>query len=152
MTLREYLKALPRNERSDALEAVAMACGVTRSAVKHWVTGARNIPAGKAAKVVKLLGGAVSMEDLIPELKTLESSDEPEAKGPGPAKGFWLVWRESGSAPTKKHPSFESAVTEAERLSKKYIGENFYVLAPVDCVSSMAATIRWASVKKIEED
>lgn len=40
---------------------------------------------------------------------------------------FFMVWNESGHAPTYKHPTLESAKQEAERLTRRHGGE-FHVL------------------------
>jgi plasmid maintenance system antidote protein VapI len=48
---------------------------------------------------------------------------------------FWLVWCDRGvMPPTVKHPTEQHARDEAERLARKYAGETFHVLAPVDSV------------------
>jgi hypothetical protein len=41
---------------------------------------------------------------------------------------FWLVWNPEGRSPTCKHPSRESAQTEAGRLAKTFPGQRFWVL------------------------
>lgn len=41
---------------------------------------------------------------------------------------FWLVWRNGGGAPTKKHTSQASARKEAERLARANPGAEFVVL------------------------
>jgi hypothetical protein len=45
-------------------------------------------------------------------------------------KIFYLVWREQGGAPTRKHDSLLSARREAERLASQY-GDEIHVLASV---------------------
>ncbi len=47
------------------------------------------------------------------------------------ARPFWLVWNESGHAPTFKHDSEESARREAERLARNNPGQQFHVLQVV---------------------
>lgn len=42
---------------------------------------------------------------------------------------FWLVWNIDGGAPTRKHDSEQSAITEAERLARLNHGQHFAVLA-----------------------
>lgn len=44
---------------------------------------------------------------------------------------FWLVWCPTGYDPVHKHPTHESAVTEAERLARLHKGETFVVLESV---------------------
>ena len=47
-------------------------------------------------------------------------------------KEFWLIWSpRSGRWPRHAHRTKESAEQEAERLSLKYPGRHFYVLAPI---------------------
>lgn len=41
---------------------------------------------------------------------------------------FWLIWREDGGVPTRKHFSAEAARREAKRLAQKHPGKEFYVL------------------------
>lgn len=41
---------------------------------------------------------------------------------------FWLVWNPQGGSPTFKHPTFDSAKAEAERLAKLHPNQSFYVL------------------------
>ena len=41
---------------------------------------------------------------------------------------FWLVWSESGNAPTQKHIIGREAQKEAERLAMKHRGRQFHVL------------------------
>lgn len=49
---------------------------------------------------------------------------------------FWFVWNPQRRAPSYKHPSKESAKTEAERLARLNPGEEFIVLESVaTCVS-----------------
>ena len=44
---------------------------------------------------------------------------------------FWLVWCESGGAPTVKHDSYEIAKGEAERLARANRGRRFTVLQAI---------------------
>lgn len=41
---------------------------------------------------------------------------------------FWLVWNPARSVPTFRHPTEQAAITEANRLAEKCIGEQFFVL------------------------
>lgn len=42
---------------------------------------------------------------------------------------YWIVWSPSGSTPPKKkHPTYESAFKEAERLASHHAGQDFVVL------------------------
>ena len=44
---------------------------------------------------------------------------------------FWMVWREFGPAPTKRHFIEQDAKCEAERLAKENPGTVFYVLSAI---------------------
>ena len=52
---------------------------------------------------------------------------------------FWMVWNPARHAPTKRHPSQASAITEAERLARANPGESFFVLeaSALRCVDGM---------------
>jgi hypothetical protein len=41
---------------------------------------------------------------------------------------FWLVWNPQGHAPTRDHPTRQSAEHEAERLARANRGQRFIVL------------------------
>lgn len=43
---------------------------------------------------------------------------------------FWLVWREDGDNPTYRHPTQDSAESEALRLARLHPGSSFCVLMP----------------------
>jgi hypothetical protein len=45
---------------------------------------------------------------------------------------FWMVWNESGRAPTRKHKTIRSAEDEAHRLANLYKGNTFIVLESVE--------------------
>ena len=47
---------------------------------------------------------------------------------PNECDGFWLVWREGGNPPTRKHEFQDMAEAEAERLARLNPGVRFYVL------------------------
>lgn len=53
---------------------------------------------------------------------------------------FWLVWRDNGGSPNRRHRSKEDALIEAGRLSKNHIGIKFYVLEGCSYVFSVAHT------------
>lgn len=55
------------------------------------------------------------------------------------AETFWMVWCPQGSAPTHRHSSQGSAVTEAERLARTQPGREFYVLQAIEgrCMDGM---------------
>lgn len=61
---------------------------------------------------------------------------------------FWLVWNESGQAPTYKHQTLEQARAEAERLAVAVPGSRFFVLhAQESCIKS---EIQWADTVEME--
>lgn len=41
---------------------------------------------------------------------------------------FWLVWRDDGASPHKRHNSHASASEEARRLAGKHPGQRFFVV------------------------
>lgn len=43
-------------------------------------------------------------------------------------KAYWVVWREGGSVPTKKHATRADAEQEAMRLARLYPRSRFVVL------------------------
>jgi hypothetical protein len=47
------------------------------------------------------------------------------------ASGRYLVWNMDGRMPTHAHSSYDSAITEAERLAKENPGHVFHVMASV---------------------
>ena len=44
---------------------------------------------------------------------------------------FWFVWNPQGNEPQYKHPRYDLAVSEAERLARANPGETFIVLQSV---------------------
>lgn len=40
---------------------------------------------------------------------------------------FWLIWREHGNAPTKRHHNLFGAEVEAERLARANPGARYFV-------------------------
>lgn len=54
---------------------------------------------------------------------------------------FFLVWKENGGAPKKRHSSLMAAKLEAERLARVYVGTRFYVLASVGDVA--VSDLQW---------
>jgi hypothetical protein len=56
---------------------------------------------------------------------------------------FWLVWSPTGHKPPSfRHPSIESATTEADRLATAHPGQTFIVLESVAarCIDTMVRT------------
>lgn len=49
---------------------------------------------------------------------------------------FWLVWREGGPAPTRKHKREDLAEVEAIRLARENPGHTFYVLPVASAITS----------------
>lgn len=49
---------------------------------------------------------------------------------------FWLVWREGGRSPLRKHESEFHAEQEASRLAQEAPGNTFFVVAPVAAVTA----------------
>lgn len=62
---------------------------------------------------------------------------------------FWFVWCEDGGAPRHKHPTEQSAKTEAERLARLNPGTKFCVLRLVGvCVKS---DLQWMEAASPDE-
>lgn len=55
---------------------------------------------------------------------------------------FWMVWNIGNRAPTIKHPTEQSARTEAERLAKMNPGQQFAVLEAT-AVCETVKPIHW---------
>lgn len=60
------------------------------------------------------------------------------------ATGFFMVFGEGCGAPSKKHPTFEAAKTEAERLSRRE-RRAFYVLQAVGGFQPAIPPVEWSS-------
>ena len=58
---------------------------------------------------------------------------------------FWVVWSPSGTNPTKKHETSDSARTEAERLAVKHPNLEFFVLETIGSWCVRPAEPTWAS-------
>lgn len=56
---------------------------------------------------------------------------------------FWVIWREDGCLPTKKHRTKADAVKEAERLAKKHPDSAFHVLENTGTCKTVVAPVRW---------
>lgn len=54
---------------------------------------------------------------------------------------FWFVWNETGSVPTFKHPTPESARREAEKLARMTPGQSFHVLQVI--ATARYQTVAW---------
>lgn len=64
----------------------------------------------------------------------LEVISGPIEKEESPRKSdkFFMVWRDKGSSPNKKHETYEAAQEEAKRLVKNNPNVTFYVLEALD--------------------
>jgi len=45
---------------------------------------------------------------------------------------FWMVWMNNTPPPTKRHPSYQLAFEEADRIARKTPGKKVYVLEAMD--------------------
>ncbi|WP_341896505.1 hypothetical protein [Sphingobium sp. YR657] len=61
----------------------------------------------------------------------LEGSPRVEEQPP-----FFMVWRPTGSAPTKRHATRGSAEHEAERLARRYPGHDVFVMVPASRIKA----------------
>lgn len=66
MDLQDYFSNVPHGEREKELSRVATEAGVSNSAIRHWMTGLRNVPANKVLMVESLTG--VSRHVLRPDV------------------------------------------------------------------------------------
>lgn len=57
---------------------------------------------------------------------------------------FWLVWREAGSTPTRKHTTRGSAYNEAERLSKENPGVRYHVVQNEAAYEATVTATGWS--------
>ena len=61
-------------------------------------------------------------------------------------KPFWCVWKENGgSAPQKRHDTFESAQSEAARLSQQE-NARYFVLMAVGIVAPKKIPVNYYSI------
>lgn len=49
---------------------------------------------------------------------------------------FYLVWRENGGLPSKKHDSLEAAQAEARRLATLHMGIKFHIMEHKQTISA----------------
>lgn len=50
---------------------------------------------------------------------------------------FFMVWKDGGDVPRKRHETLASAQAEAERLANNHPGFKFYVLRAIESAESM---------------
>ena len=55
---------------------------------------------------------------------------------------FWMVMRENGTAPTKRHDTLAAAEEEARRLAQQHPAARFYVLQAVTLVAVEAQPVK----------
>lgn len=79
--------------------------------------------------------------------KTVAKKQTPEVKSTTPA--FWLVWRDGGSNPTKKHATESEARAEAERLAAKHPGSRFFVLPALQFAQAVTPAPTWANAEPV---
>lgn len=68
MNLSSWIETLPVGERQLAIELIAMSCGVTAPAVRHWSNGTRQTPIEKCHVLERATNGAVTCEEQRPDL------------------------------------------------------------------------------------
>jgi DNA-binding transcriptional regulator YdaS (Cro superfamily) len=66
MSIRSWVRDKPADKRQQAIARLANACDVTPSAVRHWVSGQRQVPPQKCAVVEELTG--IPRESLRPDV------------------------------------------------------------------------------------
>lgn len=67
MSLRDWVSAHPIGQRGTAIARIAEATAVTPAAVRHWLSGLRDLPADKCPLIETAIG--VSCEALRPDLR-----------------------------------------------------------------------------------
>ncbi len=72
MTLAEYIKQVPRNERNALRQRIAAVLGVSEVYVRSMCNGNKNIPGIYAIPIEKVTNGAVSRHITAPVLYPLE--------------------------------------------------------------------------------
>jgi hypothetical protein len=77
-----------------------------------------------------------------------------KAPAPKPTKtpAFWLVWRENGGNPTKKHATEDAARAEAERLAKKHPAVHFFVLPALQFARTIVTEPTWLDAPPVKPD
>lgn len=73
MELNTYINTWPRHERRRVIRVIAGHLGVTESAVRHWISGIRRIPAERVLAVEHATGGEVTRYELRPDIYPFES-------------------------------------------------------------------------------
>lgn len=63
-------------------------------------------------------------------------------------KSYYVVWRISGEAPTKRHESIESAREEAKRLAVLHQESEFVVLRAVESIKYRSSPFQITSYCK----
>ena len=66
MTIRSWVSAHPIGLRGQAIADIAEAAGVTPAAVRHWLSGLRELPAAKCPAIELATG--ISCDELRPDL------------------------------------------------------------------------------------
>lgn len=67
MNIRDWINRLPVAERQKAVDNVSKRAGVGKSAVRHWVSGVRRVPADKCIMLEKIAPGT-SRYDMRPDV------------------------------------------------------------------------------------
>lgn len=66
MDIRSWVFEQPASKRQQAIARLASACDVTPSAVRHWVSGQRQVPPTRCAVVESVTG--ISRQQLRPDV------------------------------------------------------------------------------------
>lgn len=66
MSIRSWVRAKPAGKRQQAISRLAAACGVSESAVRHWVSGQRQVPPHRCVVVEQVTH--IPREELRPDV------------------------------------------------------------------------------------
>lgn len=72
MTLSDYVKTFPRNERRVVRKCIAKALGISEVYVRMMCCGAKKIPGIYAIPIERFTGGAVRRHETSPDLYPIE--------------------------------------------------------------------------------
>ena len=100
--------------------------------IKRVGSNFNNVIEGRVYTVKKLYGAGVGLEEVMGSY----SSNRFVIVEPPTNLKFWMVWNERGSAPRKRHTTYDSAVTEAKRLAALQPQGKFYVMEAANLIAT----------------
>lgn len=100
--------------------------------VKRVGSNFSDVIEGRVYTVKRVWGNGVSLEEVVGNY----SADRFVVVEPPTNLKFWMVWNERGSAPRKRHTTYDSAVTEAKRLAALQPQGKFYVMEAANLIAT----------------